>query len=465
MNSADPFLLFLASTWGDRLADTFISPSHNLRVIYLGVISLGIAAGVCGCFLVFRRRSLLSDTIGHATLPGVALAFLLTARFSDGGKSFVAIMIGALLTGWLSVRAVQWVRHHTPIREDGALAISLTVFYGVGVVCLSVIQGLQLKDTSGLEYYLYGMVASMVQSEALLLFWIALAALAVIFLFLKELNALCFDEAFVASQGLPNRWLDELLMFVALVVTIVGLQTVGLLMIMALFIIPPATARLWTASMPWTIGIAGSVGALGSLCGAVASSVVPHLPAGASIILATSLLFGGSLLVGSRQGILVKKLRIARQEEKLAENQFLRTIFDSLEGQQQIRLLTGLEFSRELAMVPVSMSTLLEQRGWPNAKQSRVMRSLARQEYLTKGKSGLVTLTPLGLERALEAARTHRLMELYLLEHAEIAPGRVHQYVEEIEEITTPEIASDLRKLFRTRLEDQLVPPEPHSTR
>ena len=455
--------MILLASWADRLVDSLVSPSHNLRVIYLGVASLGLAAGVSGCFLLFRKRSLLSDTIGHSTLPGVALAFLLFAQFGAGGKSFVALMLGALLTGWLSVRAVQAIRRRTPVREDGALAITLTVFYGAGVVLLSVIQSLHLKGSSGLEYYLFGMVASMVESEARLLLYIAIFALAVIFLFFKELNVLCFDEAFATTRGLPSRLLDEILMFTCLLVTIAGLQTVGLLMIMALFIIPPATARLWTQSMPWTLGIAGFSGMTGALLGAMASSVISHLPAGASIILATSLLFGFSLLFGARQGWAVRKWRVRRLEERLAENQFLRAAFDNLESQQQIRLLSGLDFSRFLALVEVSLSGILQKRSWPAAKQQRVARALEKKGFLEIAGAGRVKLTEEGLDRAIEVARTHRLTELYLLEHAEVAPAKVHQYVERIEEITTPEIACDLRELFESRLQKELIPAEPHS--
>ena len=456
-------MLLLASSWLERLGDSFLSPSHNLRVIYLGVCSLGLAAGICGCFLLFRKRSLLSDTVGHATLPGVAFAFLLIASFGSGGKSFLYLMLGALITGWLSVRAVQWIRHQTPVREDGALAIPLSVFYGFGVVCLSVVQGLQLKDASGLEYYLYGMVASMVESEARLLLFVALGALAVVFLFFKELNCLCFDEGYVRAQGLPNRWLDEVLMFTCLAVTIVGLQAVGLLLMMALFIIPPATARLWTDSMPLTLVIAGAVGALGSLAGAIASSVVPHLPAGASIILATSLLFSLSMLIGKRKGWLVRKLSLFRLERRLARHQFLRGMFDKLESQQQVRLLAGLDFSPELCHVPLAMKDFLGKRDWPKAKQQSVARDLKQRKMLELADDDRVILTERGLKRALEVARTHRLTELYLIEHAEIAPAKVHQYVERIEEITTPEIADDLKSLFAERLAKEVIPIEPHS--
>ncbi|MEO0663812.1 MAG: metal ABC transporter permease, partial [Planctomycetota bacterium] len=274
--------------------------SYNLRVILLGVTALGIAAGVLGAFLLFRRRSLLADTLGHATLPGVVVAFMAAAQLLDGGKPFAVLLLGALISGWFAVRAVQFLRRRTPIREDAALAIVLTVFYGAGVVLLSVVQNLELRGSSGLELYVYGMVASMSRSDAWTLAAVSVAALGVVALLFKELRALSFDEGFVAARGLPHRWLDEVLMSACLVVTIAGLPTVGLLLVMALFIVPPATARLYADTLGGTLVVAGATGAVGAVAGALASARVDHLPAGAAMILATSALFFASLVAAPR---------------------------------------------------------------------------------------------------------------------------------------------------------------------
>jgi len=432
-------------------------------VVYLGVISLGIATGLLGCFLLFRKRSLLSDTVGHATLPGVAGGFLLSSMLSDfAGKNFLALFVGSLLFGWLSVQAVQFMVRYTKLRQDAALAISLTGFYGFGVVLLSVVQKSGLPDASGLEYYLYGMVASMVEAESWMLFGAATVASVLTALFLKELNALCFDEGFTQTQGLPHRWLDQALMTVSLIVAIVGLQTVGLLLIMALFIIPPSTARLWTNDLKTTLLLSALTGAVGAFAGALLSANIPRLPAGASIILATSLLFFLSLLFGKRKGILTRYLQFYTIERRLAQNQFLRAVFDNLEGQQQVRLFCGLAFSRKLALTEFNIADTIAKRNWSAQKCARIITSLKNAGSLELTTTGRATLTEKGLDRAIEAAKTHRLTELYLMNHAEIAQKNVHQFVERIEEITTPEIAQDLRAIFKQKLQQELIPLEPH---
>ncbi len=447
----------LALTFADLI------PAHNLRVVYMGVISLGVAAGLLGCFLLFRKRSLLSDTVGHATLPGVAGGFLVSAMLSDfAGKNFLALFVGSLIFGWLSVQAVQFMVRHTKLKQDAALAISLTSFYGLGVVLLSVVQTSGLPDASGLEYYLYGMVASMVQQEAWVLFATATIASTLTAIFLKELNALCFDEAYVQTQGLPHRWLDQALMTASLVVAIVGLQTVGLLLIMALFIIPPASARLWTSDLKATLIISASIGAAGAFVGALFSANIDHLPAGASIILATASLFIVSLLFGSRKGVITRHLQYYAIEQRLAQNQFLRAVFDSLEAQQQVRLFVGHKFSRGLALTEFDITTTLAKRNWPPQKRVHIAKRLTAQGSLKLTAGGRAILTEKGLDRAIETAKTHRLTELYLINHAEIAQKNVHQFVERIEEITTPEIANDLRGMFKRKLQADLIPIEPH---
>ena len=430
-----------------------LAVSYNLQVVYLGVSTLGVATGVLGCFLLFRRRSLLSDTLGHATLPGVALAFLLVAQFGAGGKSFLWLLLGALVSGWLAVRSVQFLRRRTPIREDGALAVVLTVFYGVGVVWLSVIQNLELPGASGLEYYIYGMVASMVLSEALTLLIVSAVALVAVSLLFKELNALCFDEGFVAAQGLPHRWLDELLMLTCLVVTIAGLQTVGLLLIMAMFIIPPATARLWTSSMAGTIGIAAAVGAVGSVAGATASANIPRMPAGAAIILATAILFTLSLFLGRRKGLLQAWLASWRDERGLVERQLLRDVFALQPAKQRAASLAGAPTAGAPSSVSITAAT--RWRGWSDRRRQAAVGRLERAGQLERGEADAVRLTAQGQRRAVEAERTQALTELYLTEYPSLAPQHLHPYVERIEDVAPAEVAAHLRALFTAGLSAQ----------
>ena len=459
--------VFLSIAAGDpshvqKLADALLNSSYNQKVIYLGVVVLGCVSGLAGTFLLFRKRSLLSDTVSHATLPGIAIAFLLLEKATGNGKQMIPLMVGAFVSAWLSMQTVRLVRKYSRIKDDAALAITLTLFYGVGIVLLSVIQQTPTGHSSGLESYLFGMVASMVISDAYVIIGLAVICAVAILLFFKEFSLLCFDSRFAQTQGYPAAGLDVAVMTLAVSVAVVGLQTVGLLLIMALLIIPAVSARFWTNSLPQMLVIAAVIGGGSAFLGAVVSSVFPRVPAGGAIILVAGGLFLLSLMFGSVRGWFTIVMRRFRLQQRLREVQFLRAVFDTLEKQQQIRLFVGLDFDRSMAMTPVNTDMIVDKRDWtPKVVESTALR-LGRKQLLVHTSDDSVQLTREGLERAIECARNHRLTELYLLNYADVAPQNVHQYVEQIEEVTTPEIADDLRNIFHQELEEHEIPQEPH---
>ena len=461
MTDSFPFLLAQTGFWHE-LGTVLFHSSYNQRVIFLGVIVLGCVSGLAGTFLLFRKRSLLSDTVSHATLPGIAIAFLIGERLNGNGKQGIPLMIGAFASAWLSMQTVRLIRRNSRIKDDAALAIVLAMFYGIGVVLMSVIQQTPSGHSSGLENYLFGMVAAMVIADAWTIIGLAVICAVVVMLFFKEFSLLCFDARYAQTQGYPTAGLDVLIMTLAVLVAVVGLQTVGLLLIMALLIIPAVAARFWTNNLLRMLLIASVCGGVSAFIGAVVSSVVPRMPAGGAIILSAAFVFTVSLVFGSARGGLTLFLNRLRLQKRLREVQFLRSAFDTLEKQQQIRLFVGHEFDRSLARAPIDQQTIVTKRDWTYSTVDRVVDRLVRKKLVKRVNGSQVQLTEEGLDRAIEVARNHRLTELYLLNYADVAPQNVHQYVEKIEEVTTPEIADDLRSIFQGELEAHDIPKEPH---
>ena len=240
--------------------------SYNQQVIFLGVSILGAVSGLVGApFFLFRKRSLLSDTISHATLPGIAIAHLIGESLYENGKKTLPLMVGAFVASWLSMQFVRFIRRNSKVKDDAALAITLAFFYGIGVVLLSVIQKLPSSNSSGLEYYLYGMVASMVIGDAFLLIGLAFLCIILILLFFKEFSLLCFDSLYAQTQGFPISRLDVAIMTLSVSVAVVGLQTVGLLLMMALLITPPAAARFWSNDIRFMLLTSAIIGAASSI--------------------------------------------------------------------------------------------------------------------------------------------------------------------------------------------------------
>lgn len=291
------------------LAILTFQAGYNTAMVLAGTVLLGIAAGVVGVFALLRRRALVSDAISHGTLPGVAVAFLTATALGGQGKSLPVLLTGAAVTGGLAVLCVQWIRDHTRLPEDTAIGTVLSVFFGAGMVLLSYIQTLPGGSRAGLGSFLLGQTAALNRDEAWL---IAIGAAAVILICLalfKELAVLCFDPDYAASQGWPTGALDLALMALLLGVVCIGLKTVGIILIIALLIVPPVAARFWTERLGRMTAIAAFFGGLSAYLGTTASALLPDLPAGGIIVLAAGALFAISLLFAPRRGVVAASVR------------------------------------------------------------------------------------------------------------------------------------------------------------
>ncbi len=293
---------------------------YNTRVVLAGTSVLGAAAGAVGTLLLLRQRALLGDTLAHATLPGIALAFLLTTMTGAAGKSLPLLLLGAVVSAALFGGAVLALRHGTRLKEDAALGIVLSVSFGLGVALLGIAQKVPQAQAAGLESFIYGKTASMLASDVKLIVVAAVGAMVVTVGLLKEWRLLCFDQSFAASIGRPIMPLDLLMVSLAVVVTVVGLQAVGLILITALLIIPAAAARFWTRRMHTLLALAAVFGALSGLVGAAISALAARLPSGAIIVLVAAGVFVFSMLFAPHRGVLIRAWRRRRMRRGLADD-------------------------------------------------------------------------------------------------------------------------------------------------
>ena len=224
----------------------FLLRDYNTRVVVLGTTLLGCAAGMIGSFTLLRKRALTGDALSHATLPGIGIAFIVTTSLGGDGKSLPILLLGATVSGLIGVGVIVAIRSFTRLKEDTALGAVLSVFFGAGMALLGVIQQMDQGHAAGLEGFIYGKAASMGSRDMLLIAAAALGCISASVVLFKEFKLLCFDEGFAGSRGLPVVRLDLGLMGLVVVVTIVGLQAVGLVLMIALLVIPSAAARLWT---------------------------------------------------------------------------------------------------------------------------------------------------------------------------------------------------------------------------
>lgn len=292
---------------------------YNVSVVLVGTTCLGIAAGLVGTFTFLRRRALIADALSHATLPGIALAFLIGAAIGLEQRSLAFLLTGAAVSGGIGVLTVQLLTRHTRLTEDAAIGAVLSVFYGVGIVLLSYIQAVGGAGQAGIKSFILGQTAAMARHEALTLAAMAIGAIVVTCLLLKEFRLVCFDAAFAEAQGWPVFRIDLLMVGLTVVVTVTGLQTVGLILIVAMLILPPVAARFWSESLPRMLTLSALFGGIAGFTGATASAVLPDVPAGAVIVLAAGVLFVISLLVAPQRGVLAGAIRHLRLKLRLAD--------------------------------------------------------------------------------------------------------------------------------------------------
>ncbi len=275
---------------------------YNTLLVLTGTCLLGAVGGFVGSLAVLRRRALAGDAFAHASLPGLCLAFFLV-----GERSFIALLIGAFVTGSLGLAAVALLRRFSRIKEDAALGIVLSVFFGAGIVFSRIIQGQHTTgNKAGLDSYIFGKTAGIISQDVLLIAAAAGLCLLVILLLYKEFQLVTFDADFGQSQGWPVLLLDLLMLGLLGLVVTIGLPAVGVVMVAALLILPAVTARFWTDRLSRMLPISAVLGAAMGAGGTALSSSYADLPAGPVIVLTGTSFFIVSALFAPRRGLIAR---------------------------------------------------------------------------------------------------------------------------------------------------------------
>lgn len=271
---------------------------YTLRQVALGAAMLGIVNGVLGSFAVLRKQSLLGDGISHAALPGIALAFLLT-----GSKSSLTLLLGAAAAGWVGTLLIMSIVNHTRVKYDSALGLVLSVFFGFGLVLLTYIQKLPVATQAGLDKFLFGQAATLLRKDVATIAVLGGIVVAFLLVFWKEFKLVSFDPDFAFSLGYPVRALDVLLTTLLVIAIVIGLQTVGVVLMSAMVVAPAAAARQWTDRLGVMVSVSGFFGALAGVGGALVSSSASRIPTGPTIVLCASAVVLFSLLLAPNRGL------------------------------------------------------------------------------------------------------------------------------------------------------------------
>jgi len=303
-----PSVLFAAKigdistlSWKDQAFRFFTFQDPSVRIALLGSVLLGISCGLLGAFLVVRSKSLFGDTLSHAVLPGIALGFLWNME-----KNPINLFIGATIAGVLGVFAVNRIRSTTILKEDSSMGLVLSSFYALGILLLTMIQNIPNAHQAGLDKFLFGQASAISEHDLVLMAIVTLLSIIIIVFFFKEFLTISFDSAFSTAVGIPRRTLESILMTLVAFSIVISLQAVGVVLISAMLIIPPATALLVTNRFQSMILLSVLLGLISAIFGTFFSFTAHNLPTGPFMVVSAALIFVLTLFFAPRKGIIAQ---------------------------------------------------------------------------------------------------------------------------------------------------------------
>lgn len=270
--------------------------SYDFTVVAIGTILLSIASAFVGCMSLHKGQSLIGDTVGHSTFPGIILAYMLSQS-----RNPLILSIGAAIAGGVAYSFVLGMNRTSKIRLDACLAIILTGFFGLGMVLKSYIQGNKNyanASQSGLQNYIFGQAAYIRKDDVFLILGAAIIVLILFYIFYKELKLFVFDEQYAKSLGFRTSYLNLLLLLMVIILLSVGLKLVGAILISSFLILPAVTANQWSCHLGKVLLISGVSAGVSAFIGTVISSVEVGMSTGPTIILVMGTFAFLSMVIG-----------------------------------------------------------------------------------------------------------------------------------------------------------------------
>ena len=422
----------------ELLSILMLQAGYTSTLVQIGVTALGLGSGAVGCFALLRGRALVSDAIAHATLPGIAGAFLVAVWLNGAGhgsaggfdaKSLPILLAGAVVSGLVSIAALNWLTRTARLSEDASLAVVLSVFFGFGVVLLSIVQRSSAGGQAGLSRFILGQTAAMQIHDVWLMLGVAVLSIGACVAGFRHLGLLCFDRAFATTSAGARgvSLVDGGLLLLIVLVTVVGLQAVGLILVVAMLVIPPSAARFWSNRLRTMLVVSMVIGGLSGYIGAALSAVAIGWPAGGVIVLTASGLFVVSMVFAPARGLAWRATARITRARKARLHHALRRSYEQLESAPGASVLLEPRLARMLIKRGLATET-----GTPASGISVYRPTL--------------TLTPTGLVEAARVTRVHRLWEQYLVVYGGHAVDHADDPADLIEHVLDAELIGDLER-------------------
>ncbi|MEM7361464.1 MAG: metal ABC transporter permease [Bacteroidota bacterium] len=414
----------------------FYFGSITLWYVMFGTVLATISASCVGTLTLLQKKPLAGDAIAHALLPGLCIGFMLA-----GEKLLLPLLIGAFITGFLAFWLIDIIPEQSKVKEDSATALVLSLFFGIGLLGLTYLQRGGNAKQVGLSQFLFGNAASLQAEDVRVFSCLAAVLLAILFIFFRGLKLLIFDRSFAITIGYPVRWLDMLLRVMVVVAVVVGIQSIGLVLMTAMLITPATAARFWTDRLLSMLAIAALFATLSSVGGTVWSYQVTRLPTGPCIVLTMAAIAFFSFLVAPKRGVLARMWEQSQYRKKVLQENVL-------------KLFVKLEKKDGAACKILSLETLLAHFHLPKRKMMGFLARLSREGFLKRVKGQGWALTNKGRKEGEEIERLHLLWEAYMMHYLHIEADHVHEDAESMEHLLTPTLRKELEVLIKSTQRD-----------
>lgn len=293
---------------------TELFSGYTFKVVTAGCVFLGIISGVVGSFAVVKKQGLIGDGISHATLPGVVLSFLII-----GVKNTELLLLGATIAGLISAFLIFGIVNNSRIKFDASLAIILSVMFGFGTLLLSLSQKLPNANQAGLKNYIYGQAANMLAGDVRIMFFVGILVIILVLAFWKELKLFSFDKEYAMTIGYNVKRINLLMIFLLVLAIVIGIQTVGVILMSSMIIAPAVSARQWTNKFSSMIFLSAIFGAISGFLGSLISITDSKLATGPIIVVVATTIAIISVLISPKRGLISKAIIRKQNKKKMYE--------------------------------------------------------------------------------------------------------------------------------------------------
>lgn len=416
----------------------------------LGSLLMSISTALVGAIAFVRKKSLVGETLSHATFPGVALGMLVAGILFPEREtlSLVGILMGALFSALIGQLCMEkMLKHHQ--KADVTLCYILSSFLGAGVLLTSFIQQEHVMWYRKIQVFFYGQAATMMDVHIYLYGILSFFVGLVIFLLYRAIQATCFDPIFAESVGIKKGWVSHCCSLLLCLAIVIGIRSVGVVLMTGMLIAPAVAAKCLTQQFSRFLVLSAVIGIVSAFVGNYLATITPlegtriyYLPTGPATVLVASLIAFLALLFSPTKGVLVKAVRRRRFQESCILENLLKAFWKREGAEMHLKAILGWKVADRWLLYTT-------------------LRKLVREGWIHRTGKGGYMLTEDGRKKAAYIVRLHRLWELYLVEHLGDTLGNIHRSAEEMEHLITPDIEVKLTKLLLNPTQDPHKQPIP----